>query len=428
MRLFVITEPVMLAIVDCNSCYASCEQIFRPDLRGKPVVVLSNNDGCIVARSKEAKALGLPDLHAFFKVKHLIEQHKVAVFSSNYPLYGDISNRVMTTLREFSPHVEVYSIDEMFLDLTGMKGDLKAYGQAIKQTLWRDVRMPVGVGVAPSKTLAKLANRAAKDIPKCAGVCVLDTQQKWQWLQKRTPVNKLWGIGSKLAKRLEDYKIYTAYDLATANSKAIRRNTSVNVERTIEELNGNPCINMEDVVPDKQQIYCTRSFGRKFDDLISIQQATVTYAARAMEKLRYQDSLVSTLHIFLHSSPYEKNYISKSTIIRTPFPTNDSRIVCHLVREAVASLYVPGHRYSKSGVGLVELRDQNHTQYDLFQPGQSLDAEDLMRAMDRVNVVHGRGSLRIGSEGTVQKWAMQQNYRSPAYTTRWTDLPVIRVY
>ena len=417
----------MLAIVDCNSCYASCEQIFRPDLRGKPVVVLSNNDGCIVARSREAKALGFPDLHAFFKVKHLIEQHKVAVFSSNYPLYGDISNRVMTTLRQFSPNVEVYSIDEMFLDLGGMKWDLNSYGQQIKQKLWREVRMPVGVGIAPSKTLAKLANRAAKDIPKCAGVCVLDTPAKWQWLQKRTPVNKLWGISSKLAKRLEEYKIYTAYDLATSNSKAIRRNTNVNVERTIEELNGNPCIDMEDVVPDKQQIYCTRSFGKKFEDLTSIQQATATYAARAMEKLRNQNSLVHTLHVFVHSSPYEKNYISRSATVKAPFPTSDSRIVCRLVREAVAALYVPGHRYSKSGVGLVEISDRDHTQYDLFQPGQKIDSEMLMNAMDRINIHHGRGSLRIGSEGTVQKWAMRQQYRSPSYTTRWHDLPVIKI-
>lgn len=417
----------MLAIVDCNSCYASCEQIFRPDLRGKPVVVLSNNDGCIVARSREAKALGLPDLHAFFKVKHLIEQHRVAVFSSNYPLYGDISNRVMTTLRDFSPNVEVYSIDEMFLDMTGMKGDLSLYAQHIKQQLWRNVRMPVSVGIAPSKTLAKLANRAAKDIPKCNGVCVLDAPQKWQWLQKRTPVRKLWGIGNKLAIRLQEFGINTAYDLASANSKIIRRNTNVNVERTIEELNGNPCIEMDDLVPDKQQIYCTRSFGKKFEDLIPIQQATATYAARAMEKLRAQKSLVSTVHVFVHSSPYEQNYISKSMTIKTPYPTSDSRIVCELARKAIANLYVPGHRYSKSGVGLIELRDARHSQFDLFQPGQALNTENLMQALDKINLHHGRGSLRIGSEGTVQKWAMRQNYRSPAYTTRWSDVPMVQV-
>lgn len=417
----------MLAIVDCNSCYASCEQIFRPDLRGKPVVVLSNNDGCIVARSKEAKALGFPDLHAFFKVQHLIKQHNVAVFSSNYPLYGDISNRVMSTLRQFSPNVEVYSIDEMFLDLTGIQENLTDYGQTIKHTLWRDVRMPVGVGMAPSKTLAKLANRAAKDIKSCNGVCVLDTPQKWQWLQKRTPVKKLWGVGSKLAKRLEDHQIYSAYDLASADAKTIRRNTNVNVERTIEELNGHPCIDMEDTVSDKQQIYCTRSFGKKFEDLISIQQATATYAARAMEKLRYQNSLVHTLHVFVHSSPYEKNYISRSMTVKTPYPTNDSRVVCALVRNAIAQLFVAGHRYSKSGVGLIELSNQNHAQFDLFQAGQALDAETLMQAMDKINVHHGRGSLLLGAEGTIKKWAMRQNFRSPSYTTRWQDIPLIKV-
>ena len=417
----------MFALVDCNSCYASCEQIFRPELRGKPVVVLSNNDGFIVARSKEAKLLGLGDLQPFFKVEHILKQHDVAIFSSNYPLYGDISNRVMTTLKAFSPEVEVYSIDEMFLNFDGMPWDLKEYGQQIKHKLWQDIRMPVGVGIGPSKTLSKLASRAAKTIAKCNGVCVLDEPHKWQWLQKRLPVIQVWGVGKRLAKRLERFDIHTVYDLAQADAKTLRREVSVNLERTINELNGIACYPLEEQPPAKKQIYCTRSFGKKLTELLPIKQAVAVYASRAAEKLRAQNSLVQSIQVFLNTSPFESGYVSRSIVCQTPFPTNDSREIVSAALQGLASIYKPGHRYLKAGVGLLDVCDRSFNQYDLFHQGQSNRSDKVMRVLDNTNLKHGRNALFIGSEGVVQKWAMRQQYKSPAYTTQWSDIPVVRM-
>lgn len=292
----------MISLVDCNSCYASCEQVFRPDLRQKPLIVLSNNDGCIVARSKEAKLLGIPDLQPYFKVKSLLIRHHVHVFSANFRLYGDISNQVMATLREFSPHVEQYSIDEMFLNFNGMD-DLEHYGQHIKETLWQDVRMPVSVGIAPTKTLSKLANLAAKNI-KDNGVAILDTPIKWQWLQKRLAINKIWGIGSKLTQRLNILGIHTAYQLALANPKHIKRFTNINVERTIAELNGEPCFELEKNPAHKKSIFVTRSFGTKTNNKEELLRHISRYAASAAEKLRQQNDLCQTVYIFAETSRF----------------------------------------------------------------------------------------------------------------------------
>lgn len=313
----------MFALVDCNSFYASCEQVFRPDLRGRPVVVLSNNDGFLVSRSSEAKALGLGDLVPFFQVEHLIKKHGVSVFSSNYKLYGDLSNRVMTTLRTFSPKIEVYSIDEMFLELSGLQQDLAKYGHAIRNTVWNHTRIPVGVGIAQTKTLSKLATRGAKTIPRCAGVCVLDTPQKTQWLLKQFAVTKVWGIAGRLAARLEALGIHSAWDLVQADPKIVRRRTSICVERIIEELNGRSCLEIEEAPPAKKQIYCTRSFGKRALTLEPILEAVSLYSARAAEKLRQQKHLVKTLHVFLNNSPHEGSYYCGSTTVQLPYPTNE---------------------------------------------------------------------------------------------------------
>ena len=416
----------MFALVDCNSCYASCEQIFRPELRGKPVVVLSNNDGFIVARSKEAKLLGLKDLQPFFHIKEILKQNDVAIFSSNYPLYGDISHRVMTSLKVFSPQVEIYSIDEMFLNFDGMGWDLKEYGQEIKQKLWQDIRMPVGIGIGPTKTLTKLANHAAKKIPTCDGVCVLDKEHKWQWLQKRLPVTKVWGVGTRLAKRLERYQIRSAYDLARADCKTLRRDVNVNLERTINELNGIACYPLEEQPPAKKQIYCTRSFSQKLTELLPIKQAVAVYASRAAEKLRAQNSLAQSIHVFLNTSPFEGNYYSKSTVCQTRCPTNDSREIIATVMKGIESIFIPGHRYLKAGIGLMDVCNRSFNQYDLFHSGQSPQADKVMRVLDKTNLEHGRNTLFLGAEGVVRKWSMRQQYKSPSYTTKWTDIPVVK--
>jgi DNA polymerase V len=417
---------MMFCLCDATSFYASCEVIFRPDLRGKPVCVASNNDGFIVARSPEAKKLGVPDLEPLFKVKHLLEKHNVTVFSSNYPLYGDISKRIMDTLRDFSPSVEVYSIDEMFLDLAGIPQPWPEYGQEIKNRLWNEIRMPVGVGIAPTKTLAKLANHAAKKIPKLAGVCVLDTPEKWRWLQSRIPTRKIWGIGERFSTRLSAMGIHTALDLASADPKWIRRRFNVCLERTIEELNGHPCIELEEQPPAKKQIYCTRSFGFHTTDLTHVLQAVSLYTSRAAEKLRAQNHMVKCLHVFMNSSPFKPNYRSDSTVALMPYPTNDTRIIIATAVNAARRIFRPGTEYLKAGVGLVDIEARQPSQLDMLHPGQSQAQDRVMQMLDAVNNRYGKGTLHSAAEGIQKRWYMRQQYRSPAYTTRWSDLPTIR--
>jgi DNA polymerase V len=414
----------MFALVDCNSFFASCEQVFRPDLRGKPVVVLSNNDGFVVARSKEAKELGIGDLQTFFKVEHLLRRHKVEIFSSNYPLYGDTSNRVMQTLQSFSPNVEIYSIDEMFLSFHRMPFELNDYSHEIKNRIWQHTRIPVSVGIAPTKTLAKMANRAAKKIPKCQGVCVMDEPHKWEWYLRRVPVTAIWGVAERLAKRLEPLHIHTAWDLASANPKAVRRVSSVNLERTIAELNGTPCLTLEELPPAKKQIYCTRSFGKKVTELQPALEGISLYAARAAEKLRAQRHLALTIHVFMHTSPFKPSFHSVSDVVQLPYPTDDTRLITALARDTIRRLYSPGHAFLKAGIGLIEIVDRQHHQFDLLCKGQPAQSDKLMRVMDCVNQQEGKGAVFLAAQGINKPWYMRQQYTSPQYTTKWRDIPV----
>ena len=412
----------MFALVDCNSFYASCHQVFRPELRGKPVVVLSNNDGCIVARSREAKALGIPDLKPFFEVEGLLKQHKVHIFSSNYALYGDLSNRVVSTLSNFSNCLEVYSIDECFLALEENNAEwLRMLGLEIKDKIWDHVRIPVGVGIAPNKTLAKLANRAAKKISVCHGVAVLDTPLKWEWLQKRTAVVDVWGVGRRTAKKLNSLGIFTAYDLAKSQPKQLRKRFNVNVERTIEELNGVVCLGLDESIENKKQIYCSRSFGEKVTELNPILQASSLYARRATQKLRKQKHLAKTLHVFLQTSPFQENYFHRSAVVKLPYPSDDLRLITHYARLGIKNLYQPGHRFSKSGVGLIEIVDPCFYQNDLFNSKQSLRSMQLMDVIDKINHEFEHGVF-LASEGFKKKWKMRQCYKSPRYTTSWCDI------
>ncbi|MDJ0834520.1 MAG: Y-family DNA polymerase [Gammaproteobacteria bacterium] len=414
----------MMALVDCNSCYASCEQVFRPDLRDKPVVVLSNNDGCIIARSKEAKALGIPDLKPYFKVEAFLKQHRVKVFSANFRLYGDISNQVMDTLRGFSPHVEQYSIDEMFLDFDGLNQDLERYGDSVKQTIWQHVRMPVGVGIAPTKTLSKLANHAAKKI-KRSGVAVLDTPAKWQWLQQRLPIRQVWGIGGRLTRRLNAIGIHNAYQLAQADPRFIRKQTSVNVERTIRELNGEACIGLDEEPAAKKEIFVTRSFGRKTRSEEELLRHISRYAAAAAEKLRSQNSFCSSLYLFAHTSEFKPGFYSNSIVMRLPYPTSDSSLIIRYAKAGMRELYRSDGLFAKCGIGLLDIRDRSFYQYDLFSPGQNSVTDELMQVMDDINQRYGRDSVTFGAEGLTGKWTMRQNRLSPAYTSSWVDIPKI---
>lgn len=345
------------------------------------------------------------------------------VFSANFRLYGDISNHVMTTLRDFSPHVEQYSIDEMFLNFDGMDG-LMHYGEHIKSILWQHVRMPVSVGIAPTKTLSKLANYAAKNIKK-NGVAILDTPNKWQWLQKRVSINKVWGIGSKLSHRLNSIGIKTAYQLAMANPKEIRRYTSVNVERTIAELNGEPCFALEESPASKKAIFVSRSFGHKTSDQKELLRHISRYASAASEKLRLQKGLCQSLYIFVETSRFYARPYSKSITIKLPYPSNDSQLIIQHAKLGIEQLYQKNYLFAKCGIGLLDIRDSNFYQSDLFTQGQSAQTDQLMLAIDRINTRFGRDSLIFGAEGTTGKWSMKQNRLSPAYTSSWADLPLI---
>ena len=318
----------MFALVDCNSCYASCEQIFRPDLRDKPVVVLSNNDGCIVARSKEAKALGIPAWKPFFEVKPLLQQNKVNIFSSNYEFYGDVSQRVMTTLSRFGQSMEIYSIDEAFIDLSACAEEsLVGIGKEIKQACWTEQRMPVCVGIAKTKTLAKLANHIAKKSKKLDGVCFIKDINAWQKVFQKIPVDEVWGVGRKISQALKEQGIDTVDKLRLQPHTAIQQQFNINLARTVQELNGIACLELETEPPAKQQIFCSRSFGKKITDLHSLKESVADYAARAASKLRQQESLTSCVYVMVQTSRFKDNYYFNSSQRQLAFPSNDTRLL-----------------------------------------------------------------------------------------------------
>jgi len=414
----------LFALVDCNTFYASCEKIFRPDLDGQPVLVLSNNDGCIISRDRIAKTLNIPELVPFFQVKALVEKLGCQVFSSNYELYGDISARVMALLEPYASAVEVYSIDEAFLQVCAT--DYQAHGMEIKNMLWRDVRMPVCVGMAPTKTLAKLANRAAKKMPRLNGVCVLDTPQKWEWLLARISTQDIWGVGSRLSARLKSLNIHNALQLARAERKWLRKKFSVVLERTIQELNGVPCLDLELEPAPRKEIVCTRSFSYKITELDELLQAIASYASRACEKLRMQQGLTQNIWVYLESFDKQVGYFNRQSVRALPHLTNDTRQIVEVGQRAISELYRPGLRYKKCGIGLLDVRAQTYEQADLFNPQQSEKSRTLMAVMDNINQRYGKQTVQLAGAGLQPKWAMRREYMSPRYTTRWSDIPVIR--
>lgn len=416
----------MFALVDCNSFYASCEQIFRPDLRDKPVVVLSNNDGCIVARSKEAKALNIPSFEPYFKHKAYLEQQKVTVFSSNYELYGDISRRVMQTLSRFTPHIEVYSIDEAFLDLSGFR-DLREHGLDIKKTLWREQRMPVCVGIAQSKTLAKLANHIAKKSKRLDGVCVIDDIESWSKVFSKIAIKDIWGIGSKLSQRLNALHIYSVQDLRNQDPQYLKQQFSIDLARIVKELNGEVCLSLELQPPPKQQILCSRTFGKRVTDKGQLLEAIADYASRAAEKLRKQKSLCQRVYLMMQTSNFaEKSYFN-SLSKALAYPTNDVRMIIEAANLLADHLYLAGFEYSKVGVGLLDLCSGSYQQQDLFGIAQSEQSKALMAVCDQINERYGAGTTFIAQQGIAREWQMLRSMQSPCYTTRLKDFPIVKI-
>lgn len=416
------------ALVDGNNFYVSCERVFNPKLEGRPVVVLSNNDGCAVARSAEVKALGVPMGAPWFKMQDLARKHGIIALSSNYELYADLSNRMMEIIGRFSPDQEVYSIDECFLGMAGFEHyDLLDYGQTIRETVRQWIGIPVCVGFAETKTLAKLANHAAKKgLAGREGVSDFGrlSAPERRALFARIPVGEVWGVGRRLSAQLADQGITTVEDLRTADAKTLRRQFSVVIERTHAELNGESCLSLEDAAPSKQQIMSSRSFGHYVHDLSGLEEAVASYVAIAARKLRDQHSLAGMLQVNIRTNPHkpEAPQYQRGLTIPLPEPTDGTLRLTTIARWGLKKIYKPGYAYQKAGVVLMNLMDASTVQMNLFSKAK--DHSRLMRVVDQINDNWGKGTLHLAAEGVRKDWSMKREKKSPAYTTRWTELPV----
>lgn len=423
-------SKAVFALVDCNNFYASCEKLFRPDLRNTPVVVLSNNDGCIVARSAEAKALGIKMGTPYFQVKRFLEQEGVEVFSSNYALYGDMSQRVMATLEMLAPRVEVYSIDEAFLDLTGMahKTNLTDFGKHVKDTVRQWTGITTCVGIAPSKTLAKLANQAAKQYPATGGVVDLTDQARQRRLMHLMPVGEVWGIGRNYTAQLEHFGIKTALQLADADQSWIKKHFSVVVQRTVLELNGQPCADLELEAPARQQILCSRSFAEDIVQFNSMREAITGFVTRGAEKLRQESQKAKRITVFIRTCPHRdgRRFYSNRASMDLVEPVSDTRRLAETAHELLCAVWKDGHHYKKGGIMLTGLYQAGSWQPDLFHQNKEKPCSDaLMRTIDAINQ-KGIGRVFLASQGMNEGYQMRQNRLSPAYTTRWAELPIVR--
>lgn len=419
-----------IALIDVNNFYVSCERVFNPKLTGKPVVVLSNNDGCAVARSNEVKALGVAMGAPWFKLKDLAKQHGIIGLSSNYALYADMSNRVMSILREYSPDQEVYSIDESFLDLTGFQSrDLVNYGQHMRKRILKWTGLPVCVGIGATKTLSKLANHCAKKRPVFNSVCNFNTMSpvELDGLLGQVDVGEIWGVGRKLAPKLQALGFNTVLDLKRANPERLRQQFSVVMEKTIRELNGTVCIELEDISPPKQQILRSRSFGQPVRDYESLAQSITLYMSSAAEKLRRQQSYAGSVHVYIRTSPFKPDdpFYSNGMAIPLPSPTDDTRQLVNVALWTLKQIYKPNYSYAKAGVMLSEIVSVEGVQTDLFSSSlASPKSSALMSAMDSINRKMGKESIKLASEGFTRPWKMKQGNKSPSYTTKWGDIPI----
>ena len=416
-------EPVF-ALIDCNSFYASCERVFRPDLAKTPIVVLSNNDGCVIARSYDAKEfvkMGAP----YFQIKDHLRRNGVVAFSSNYALYGDMSERVMTIIESMVPALEVYSIDEAFADLTGIPGDLTAFGRTIRSAIYQRTGIPEGVGIARTKTLAKLANHTAKRfIDETGGVVDLRDQFKCNWTLRNTDVGEVWGVGKRMKAHLEVMGIKTAMDLAQADARMLKDKFSVVIEKTARELAGTPCLELGEAEPPKQEICCSRMFGNRLTEIEPIKEAVATYTQRAAEKLRAQNSLCKKIRVSIRTgmfNPEEAKY-ANGALVELPYPTNDVRLMTKAATEAVNRLFRPGFRYSKAEVLLMDLRQPGEFTDDLFAHSQPAAADKVMSVLDEINGRWGRGTLRAASVPSAPGWAMRRDLMSSSFTTKMDQL------
>ncbi|MFP5426340.1 MAG: translesion error-prone DNA polymerase V subunit UmuC [Gammaproteobacteria bacterium] len=418
----------VFALIDCNSFYASCERVFRPDLAKTPIVVLSNNDGCVIARSYDAKPfvkMGEP----YFQARDKLRRHGIVAFSSNYALYGDMSERVMSLIEAMVPAAEVYSIDESFADLTGIPGNLTQFGRDLRAKILRCTGIPVGVGIARTKTLAKLANHTAKRLQaQTGGVVDICDPFKRDWVLRNTEVKEVWGIGRRMTAHLEAMGIRTAMDLAQADPWTLRQMFSVVVEKTARELAGTPCLELEEADPPKQEICCSRMFGKRLTEIAPIKQAVATYAARAAEKLRAQGSVCKRIRVSIRTgmfNPDEARY-AQGALVELPYPTNDTLLLTRAATESVERIYRPGFRYSKAEVLLLDLRQPGEFTDDLFAVTQPVACDRLMSVLDEINGKYGGGTLHTATVPRTPDWGMRREMMSRSYTTRIDQLWKVR--
>lgn len=417
----------MFALVDCNNFYASCERVFNPSLNGVPVVVLSNNDGCVIARSNEAKALGIQMGAPAFQLKTLFSIHNVRVFSTNFTLYGDMSARVMRILSSFTPAMEIYSVDEAFLDFSGMTHwNLQDYGRHIAAYVRQSTGIPVSMGIAPTKTLAKLANRLAKKYKGFRNVCMIDTDEKRQKALQMTEIGDVWGIGRRLAKKLKAFGIYNAYELTQINQAWIQKQMTVTGVCLWRELRGEPCYTLEHMPPEKQQICTSRSFGTSITDLPELSHSIATFAGLCAKKLRKQDSLARAVLVFIQTDFHREDLLqtSKNKVLEFPVPTSDTLEVVQYALRGLQEIYRPGYRYKKVGVILLDLMRNRDVQGDLFDAVNREKRARLMRTLDAVNgkqdtLVH----LAVQCPGA---WNHRQESLSPCYSTKLKDIITVK--
>lgn len=419
--IWVPSMPIF-ALVDCNNFFASCERVFNPHLDGKPVAILSNNDGCIIARSNEVKKLGIPMGAPFYKYKEMCEQNNVHVFSSNYQLYGDMSDRVMQSLKMLAPEVEIYSVDEAFLRLDSLAWmNLAEYGISLKDKIKMWTGIPISVGIAHTKTLAKIANHLAK---KSTGVVDLRNKELIDAVLNKLAVKEIWGIGSQLSASLNKLGIYTAKQLRDADPKLIRKRFGVVGERVVEELKGHSCYDLATIPQLRKNIISSRSFGKKVESQEELQEAIASYVSIASEKMRKQKSRAQGICVYIMTNRFKahEQYYANSKVYRFAVPTSDTRLIINKAHQCLKDIYQAGYKYSKAGIMLMDLVSEEYKQMDMFENQNYVKCDALMETIDKLNIRFGKGSLFLAVQGTKRNWRMKNDLRSPRYTTSWDEL------
>jgi DNA polymerase V len=419
----------MFALIDCNNFYASCERVFRPDLIGKPVVVLSNNDGCVIARSNEAKAVGVPMGAPAFQFEKLFEQHGVQVFSANFTLYGDMSRRVMEILGEYSPEMEIYSIDEAFLKLSGFEQyDLQAYGLEIRNRVVKWTGIPISVGIAPTKSLAKVANRIAKKFQeKTGGSYVMDTEEKRIKALKWLKVEDIWGIGRQFAKKLWAENVRTAYDFTQRDDAWVKKHFSIVGLRLKRDLQGIPTLDLE-MVQAKKSIATTRTFDSNYTEYEQVKERVTTFAVSCAEKLRKQNACCDSLMVFVRTNRHRPDapQYARSITVQLPFPSNSGIEVAKAAVRALDQIFVAGYQYKKAGVVIMDFKPESEVQLNLFENSDPRHVP-IMKTLDKLNAIYGQQKVKLASQDPKRVWKMRQERLSPRYTTRLNDIITVRL-